>query len=44
MVAYSSSYPFYGWKIDGVTPDRFDMIGGAIALVGVAVIIYWPRG
>lgn len=34
----------WGWKIDGVTPDRFDMIGGAIALVGVAVIMYWPRG
>ena len=34
----------WGWKIDSVTPDRFDMIGGAIALVGVAVIMYWPRG
>ncbi len=34
----------WGWKIDGIAPDRFDMIGGAIALVGVAVIMYWPRG
>jgi small multidrug resistance family-3 protein len=34
----------WGWKIDGTVPDRFDLIGGAIALVGVAVIMYWPRG
>ncbi|KMY66884.1 hypothetical protein AAU61_12955 [Desulfocarbo indianensis] len=34
----------WGWKIDGVTPDRFDVIGGIIALLGVAVIMYWPRG
>jgi small multidrug resistance family-3 protein len=34
----------WGWKIDGVNPDRFDIIGGLIALIGVAVIMYWPRG
>jgi small multidrug resistance family-3 protein len=34
----------WGWKIDGVDPDRFDIIGGLIALTGVAVIMYWPRG
>ena len=34
----------WGWKIDGITPDRFDIIGGIIALIGVAVIMYWPRG
>jgi small multidrug resistance family-3 protein len=34
----------WGWKIDGTVPDRFDLIGGAIALLGVAVIMYWPRG
>lgn len=34
----------WGWKIDGIAPDRFDVIGGAIALAGVAVIMYWPRG
>ena len=34
----------WGWKIDGMTPDRFDIIGGIIALIGVAVIMYWPRG
>ena len=33
----------WGWKIDGKAPDTFDMIGGLICLVGVAVIMYWPR-
>jgi len=33
----------WGWWIDGVRPDRYDVIGGAIALAGVAVIIYAPR-
>ncbi len=34
----------WGWRIDGVTPDRYDLIGGAIALIGVGVIMYAPRG
>ena len=34
----------WGYKIDRITPDRFDLIGGLIALVGVCVIMYWPRG
>ncbi|MDZ7831891.1 MAG: YnfA family protein [Desulfobacterales bacterium] len=34
----------WGWKVDGIPPDRFDIIGGIIALAGVAVIMYWPRG
>ena len=33
----------WGWKIDGKAPDTFDMIGGLICLVGVAIIMYWPR-
>ena len=34
----------WGWKVEGIVPDRFDVIGGVIALIGVAVIMYWPRG
>lgn len=34
---------FWGWGIDGVRPDRYDLIGGSIALIGVAVIMYAPR-
>jgi small multidrug resistance family-3 protein len=34
---------FWGWIIDRVTPDRFDLIGGALCLAGVAVMMYSPR-
>ena len=33
----------WGWAVDHVQPDRYDIIGGFICLVGVAVIMYWPR-
>lgn len=33
----------WGFAIDRITPDRFDLIGGLIALVGVLVIMFWPR-
>ena len=33
----------WGWAIDGLGPDRFDVLGGTICLGGVAVIMYWPR-
>jgi small multidrug resistance family-3 protein len=33
----------WGWGIDKKAPDRFDLIGGFIALIGVFVIMYWPR-
>lgn len=34
----------WGWQIDKIAPDRFDVIGGFVALLGVAIIMYWPRG
>lgn len=33
----------WGWKIDNIAPDRFDIIGGSICLIGVFMIMYWPR-
>lgn len=33
----------WGWGFDHNVPDRFDVIGGAICLVGVGIIMYWPR-
>lgn len=33
----------WGWRIDKISPDKFDLIGGAVALVGVFIIMYWPR-
>ncbi len=34
----------WGWKVDKIVPDRFDLLGASIALIGVSVIMYWPRG
>ncbi len=33
----------WGWGMDGTRPDRFDVIGMLICLLGMAVIMYWPR-
>src|SRR5687768_12075691 len=33
----------WGWAIDGARPDAADVAGGAIALAGMAIIMYWPR-
>lgn len=34
----------WAWKIDGFKPDKFDIIGATVALIGVCIIIYAPRG
>ena len=34
----------WGVVLDGFRPDRFDVIGAALCLVGVVVIMYAPRG
>jgi small multidrug resistance family-3 protein len=34
----------WGVVADGYRPDRFDLIGAAICLLGMAVIMYAPRG
>jgi small multidrug resistance family-3 protein len=33
----------WGWKVDGVVPDRFDIIGGIISLIGMGIIMFAPR-
>ncbi len=33
----------WGWKVDGVEPDRYDLIGGLVCLLGIAIIMYYPR-
>ena len=32
-----------GWYLDHDRPDLGDIIGGSIALVGVLVVLFWPR-
>ena len=31
------------WQVEGVRPDRWDVIGACICLVGAAVILFGPR-
>jgi small multidrug resistance family-3 protein len=31
------------WVVDGVRPDRWDLIGGAVALMGMVIIMGSPR-
>ncbi|MBI2863217.1 MAG: YnfA family protein [Chloroflexi bacterium] len=34
----------WSWRFDRWNPDRFDLIGAAVCLIGVAVIMWSPRG
>lgn len=31
------------WRVDGIEPDRFDLIGSAVAILGMAIILFAPR-
>ena len=33
----------WGWKVDGIAPDRYDLIGVCLALLSVLVIMFYPR-
>lgn len=33
----------WGWQVDGTPPDKYDMAGAAICLVGMCVIMFSPR-
>jgi small multidrug resistance family-3 protein len=30
----------WGWLIDGKAPDRFDVVGAAVAMAGVVIVLY----
>ncbi|QSF50533.1 MULTISPECIES: YnfA family protein [unclassified Thermosynechococcus] len=34
---------FWGWGIDKVRPDKFDLLGAGVALLGTLIIMYAPR-
>lgn len=40
---YIASSLAWLWLVEGARPDRWDMIGAAICLVGAAVILAGPR-
>jgi small multidrug resistance family-3 protein len=33
----------WGWAIDGFRPDRYDVVGASVVVVGVAIIYFGPR-
>lgn len=33
----------WGWAIQGIRPDVFDIIGATISLIGVIIVFYIPR-
>jgi small multidrug resistance family-3 protein len=33
----------WGWGVDRIAPDRFDLAGAALCLAGIGVIMYAPR-
>jgi len=33
----------WGWRIDGSRPDVADIAGALVCLIGVGIIMYWPR-
>jgi small multidrug resistance family-3 protein len=33
----------WAWKVDNFKPDKYDIIGAAVAVIGACIIIYTPR-
>ena len=33
----------WGWFFEGIAPDKYDIIGTIIAIIGVVIIYYMPR-
>jgi small multidrug resistance family-3 protein len=33
----------WGWGVDRIAPDRYDVLGAMVCLAGVAIIMYAPR-
>ena len=40
---YVSVAIFWLWWIDGVRPDRWDLVGAAVTLIGMSIIAFGPH-
>ena len=40
---YVATALFWLWRVEGVRPDRWDLIGAAVSLVGMGIIAFAPR-
>jgi small multidrug resistance family-3 protein len=32
------------WAVEGIRPDRWDVVGASVCLVGAGIILFGPRG
>jgi small multidrug resistance family-3 protein len=32
------------WRVDGIAPDRWDLLGAGVSVAGMAIIAFAPRG
>ena len=40
---YVATAVVWGWTIDGQRPDRWDIVGAGIAIVGMLIVAFAPR-
>jgi len=40
---YVASAILWLWLVDGQRPDRWDLLGGSVCLLGMAIIVLGPR-
>lgn len=41
---YVASALVWLWLVEGVVPDRWDLIGATVSIAGMAIIAFAPRG
>lgn len=41
---YVATAVLWMWRVEGVKPDRWDLLGSGVALAGMAIIAFAPRG
>lgn len=40
---YVAAAVLWGWLVEGQVPDRWDLTGAAVALIGMCIIAFGPR-
>lgn len=40
---YVAMAVFWLWRVEGQSPDRWDLLGAAVTLLGTAIIFFAPR-
>jgi small multidrug resistance family-3 protein len=41
---YVAAAVVWMWRVEGMRPDRWDLFGAAVALIGMSIIAFAPRG